>query len=91
MQDLARDNEEYRDNPNVMAQNLSGFTVPDWMMEKVKIQMAALRTDFNKGKSRSATPVESQPEEPQVYCQNSFYQGHLKSIVKREYIAHDLF
>ncbi|KAK3084598.1 hypothetical protein FSP39_016083, partial [Pinctada imbricata] len=67
IQDLAKE-EEYRDNPNVFTQHLSGFAIPDWMMAKVKIQMTALRTDLGRVKSRSTTPVdpvENRPEERQ--------------------------
>ena len=55
VKDLAED-DEYRNNANVMMAEIIGFTIPDWMTEKVKVQMEALRTDKVKQRSRSATP-----------------------------------
>ncbi|XP_069135299.1 uncharacterized protein [Argopecten irradians] len=59
VKELAED-DEYRDNGNQMPQELIGFTIPEWMLEKVKAQMMAGRTDSGKkmGRSRSTTPNE---------------------------------
>lgn len=49
-----------RDSPNLLLDEIIGFTVPEWMCEKMKLQMAAMRTDVPKPKvanrSRSGTP-----------------------------------
>ncbi|OWF35610.1 uncharacterized protein LOC110442746 isoform X2 [Mizuhopecten yessoensis] len=57
VKELAKD-DEYRDNGNQMPQELIGFTIPEWMLEKVKMQMMAGRTDNARkaGRSRSTTP-----------------------------------
>ena len=42
--------------------DIQGFTVPSWMIEKMKHQMLALRTDLPKlpkHRSRSVTPIEA--------------------------------
>ncbi|XP_033748619.1 uncharacterized protein LOC117333434 isoform X2 [Pecten maximus] len=59
VKELAED-DEYRDNGNQIPQELIGFTIPEWMLEKVKAQMMAGRTDSGKkmGRSRSTTPNE---------------------------------
>ncbi|CAE1324637.1 DNTTIP1 [Acanthosepion pharaonis] len=43
--------EEYRDNPNVILDELVYFTVPDWMMQKMKALMQTMRTDIPKIKN----------------------------------------
>ncbi|KAL5017110.1 hypothetical protein ScPMuIL_006699 [Solemya velum] len=55
------DTEEYRESPGLLLHELFGFPVPEWMLEKIKIQMTAMRTDMIWSKpyrSRSATPTE---------------------------------
>ncbi|XP_060571095.1 uncharacterized protein LOC132729346 isoform X2 [Ruditapes philippinarum] len=55
-------NDEYRDATGITVEQLSGFTVPMWMIEKMRIQMVAMRTDLPKQakyRSRSATPNEA--------------------------------
>lgn len=54
----------HRDNPSVHVDTLKGFPVPQWMIDKIKIQMAAQRTDTYKSKSRSRsnTPSEIRTE-----------------------------
>ncbi|XP_052074816.1 uncharacterized protein LOC127712425 isoform X2 [Mytilus californianus] len=59
VKDLAED-DEYRNNANVMMDEIVGFCIPDWMTEKVKVQMESLRTDKAKQRSRSTTPNEGQ-------------------------------
>ncbi|XP_063448552.1 uncharacterized protein LOC134728082 isoform X2 [Mytilus trossulus] len=59
VKDLAED-DEYRNNANVMMDEIVGFCIPDWMTEKVKVQMESLRTDKGKQRSRSTTPNEGQ-------------------------------
>ena len=52
----------YRDATGITVEQLSGFTVPMWMIEKMRIQMVAMRTDLPKQakyRSRSATPNEA--------------------------------
>jgi hypothetical protein len=49
-----------------MMAEIIGFTIPDWMTEKVKVQMEALRTDKVKQRSRSATPNGGQQSTQQV-------------------------
>ncbi|KAL4223882.1 Deoxynucleotidyltransferase terminal-interacting protein 1 [Mactra antiquata] len=61
VRDLAL-NDEYRDTPGITVESLSGFAVPIWMIEKMRIQMVAMRTDLPKQakyRSRSTTPNES--------------------------------
>ena len=43
-----------------MMDEIVGFCIPDWMTEKVKVQMESLRTDKGKQRSRSTTPNEGQ-------------------------------
>ncbi|XP_071094353.1 nascent polypeptide-associated complex subunit alpha, muscle-specific form-like isoform X2 [Haliotis cracherodii] len=60
IQDLSR-TDEYRDSPNLLMDELYGFTVPDWILAKMKIQMNAMRTDVSRAKfhrSRSGTPTD---------------------------------
>lgn len=55
-------NDEYRDAPGITVESLAGFTVPMWMIEKMRIQMQAMRTDLpkmGKYRSRSTTPNEA--------------------------------
>ncbi|KAK2161897.1 hypothetical protein LSH36_108g07137 [Paralvinella palmiformis] len=52
--------EEYRDSPGLMLDEIVGFTVPDWMREKMKIQMKALRTDSSKS-SKTKQPAQPSP------------------------------
>lgn len=55
-------NDEYRDATGITVESLSGFTVPIWMIEKMRVQMIAMRTDLPKQakyRSRSATPNET--------------------------------
>ncbi|XP_064613149.1 deoxynucleotidyltransferase terminal-interacting protein 1-like [Liolophura sinensis] len=65
IQELAK-SDEYRDSPNLLLDEIIGFTVPEWMCEKMKIQMAAMRTDMPKPKvtsrSRSGTPDTRTPQ-----------------------------
>lgn len=49
----------HRDNPSVHVDTLKGFPVPQWMIDKIKIQMAAQRTDTFKSKSRSRSNTPS--------------------------------
>ncbi|XP_061196324.1 uncharacterized protein LOC133204586 [Saccostrea echinata] len=58
IRDLALE-DDYKDNPSVHVNSLKGFSVPQWMIDKIKIQMAALRTDTNKPKSRSRSNTPS--------------------------------
>ena len=49
----------YRDATGMNVESLMGFCVPIWMIEKMRIQMMAMRTDLPKQakyRSRSATP-----------------------------------
>lgn len=48
-----------RDNPGLLMDEVHGFTVPEWLIAKMKVQMAAMRSDApkqTKNRSRSATP-----------------------------------
>jgi len=36
----------YRNNPGLLLHELVGFGVPEWMLEKMRVQMRALRTDI---------------------------------------------
>ncbi|CAH1800578.1 unnamed protein product, partial [Owenia fusiformis] len=53
--------DEYKNSTALIPQELKGFTVPEWMIEKIKKQMRDQRTDLvsfkNKQRSRSSTPV----------------------------------
>ncbi|XP_076346136.1 deoxynucleotidyltransferase terminal-interacting protein 1 [Tachypleus tridentatus] len=49
------ESEEYRNNPGVMVNQLVGFTVPEYIIQKMKIYMQNMRTDIQ-GKKR-ARPV----------------------------------
>ncbi|XP_052827854.1 uncharacterized protein LOC106868443 isoform X3 [Octopus bimaculoides] len=51
--------DEYRENPNVILNELVLFKVPLWMLEKMKIQMNALRTDLPKTKTPSINNIHS--------------------------------
>ncbi|XP_067686996.1 uncharacterized protein [Haliotis asinina] len=60
IQELSR-TDEYKDSPNLLMDELYGFTVPDWILSKMKIQMNAMRTDVSRSKfhrSRSGTPTD---------------------------------
>lgn len=50
--------EEYRDNPNVILDELVFFTVPQWMTQKMKALMQAMRTDVPKVKIPTVTHVQ---------------------------------
>jgi deoxynucleotidyltransferase terminal-interacting protein 1 len=52
IKDLAR-TDEYRNNPGLMLDELVGFPVPAWMLDKMKAQMKAQRTDAYKLGARS--------------------------------------
>lgn len=58
IKDLGKE-DDYRDNPSVHVDTLKGFPVPQWMIDKIKIQMAAQRTDTFKSKSRSRSNTPS--------------------------------
>ena len=46
-----------RDQSGINVESLAGFSVPIWMIEKMRVQMVAMRTDLpKKYRSRSATP-----------------------------------
>ncbi|KAH9512908.1 hypothetical protein Btru_036983 [Bulinus truncatus] len=55
IEDLSR-SDEYKDSPGLMMHECLGFTVPEWMLVKMKEQMNALRSDTVK-RSLSRSPV----------------------------------
>jgi len=38
----------FRNSGALQLEELNGFTVPDWMLEKMKFQMQSMRTDFSR-------------------------------------------
>ncbi|WAR03559.1 TDIF1-like protein [Mya arenaria] len=51
--------DEYKEQSGIVVESLVGFNVPMWMIEKMRLQMNAMRTDLPKAtkyRSRSATP-----------------------------------
>ncbi|XP_074641287.1 uncharacterized protein LOC141899034 [Tubulanus polymorphus] len=68
IKDLA-ETAEYKDSPGLLLHHLEGFTVPEWMLHKMRNQMNGMRTDLKSGSkagggtsstavSRSVTPVD---------------------------------
>ncbi|XP_055861411.1 mucin-5AC-like isoform X1 [Biomphalaria glabrata] len=55
IEDLSK-SDDYKDSPGLMMHECIGFTVPEWMLLKMKEQMKALRSDATK-RSLSQSPV----------------------------------
>ncbi|GAB1597785.1 uncharacterized protein LOC115209131 isoform X1 [Argonauta hians] len=77
--------DEYRQNPNLILSELVRFTVPVWMLEKMKIQMNALRTDLPKVKPPTINNIHSnntvvcltkevQPTDSQTPPENNMFE-----------------
>jgi hypothetical protein len=84
-----------RDATGITVEQLSGFTVPMWMIEKMRIQMVAMRTDLPKQakyRSRSATPNEASFVPVEVGILNFylliFMYMYLNNITKRTTLCH---
>ena len=52
IRDLA-DSDEYRGQPGVVMAGMVAFSVPQFMLDKMKIQMQAMRTDVPKTKAKT--------------------------------------
>jgi deoxynucleotidyltransferase terminal-interacting protein 1 len=57
IRDLAQ-TDEYRNSGALQLDELVGFTVPDWMLDKMKCQMRLMRTDYTRP---SKLPLDSTP------------------------------
>lgn len=65
----------FSDQSGININDISGFCVPMWMIEKMRHQMMAMRTDLPKvpkHRSRSVTPNEGSAQLQEV--------GHLKDL-----------
>ena len=58
-----------RGSSALLLNELTGFTLPEWMLEKAKAQMTAMRTDSLKDTKPSVTTTTKLPEQVRSYKQ----------------------
>ncbi|CAL1535199.1 unnamed protein product [Lymnaea stagnalis] len=77
IEDLSR-SDDYKDSPGLLMHECVGFTVPEWMLVKMKEQMNALRSDSNK-RSLSRSPVSDIGESrPKILPFSAFSEANIK-------------
>ncbi|XP_005110186.1 uncharacterized protein LOC101855298 [Aplysia californica] len=77
IEELSR-TDEYKDSPSLMMHECVGFTVPEWMLVKMKTQMNALRSDKKPTTYSSPGPTEAEEKNQKILPFSSFTEVSIK-------------